>query len=125
GRRGRGRAGRSGEPRGARGGDRARARGARRARAARLRACPTVQLAPGRRDHARGLRGGLLSPLTHSRPMRVGIDVSPLAQTRAGTARYLRALLRELGPPAVEVRRFGFGGGRRAATLARELAWYP
>jgi len=57
--------------------------------------------------------------------MRVGIDVSPLAQTRAGTARYLRALLRELGPPAVEVRRFGFGGGGRAATLARELAWYP
>jgi len=25
--------------------------------------------------------------------MRVGIDVSPLVQTRAGTARYLRALL--------------------------------
>ena len=57
--------------------------------------------------------------------MRVGIDVSPLAQTRAGTARYVRALLRELGPPEVEVRRFGFGGGSRAATLARELFWYP
>jgi glycosyltransferase involved in cell wall biosynthesis len=56
--------------------------------------------------------------------MRVGIDVSPLAQTRAGTARYLKALLREL-PPEVDVRRFGFGGDRRAATLARELAWYP
>jgi glycosyltransferase involved in cell wall biosynthesis len=58
--------------------------------------------------------------------MRVGIDVSPLAQTRAGTARYLRALLRELDRrPDVEVVRFGFGGDRRAATLARELAWYP
>jgi glycosyltransferase involved in cell wall biosynthesis len=56
--------------------------------------------------------------------MRVGIDVSPLAQTRAGTARYLRALLREL-PPEVDVQRFGFGGDQRAATLARELAWYP
>jgi glycosyltransferase involved in cell wall biosynthesis len=62
--------------------------------------------------------------LTHSLSMRVGIDVSPLAQTRAGTARYLRALLREL-PSEVEVRRFGFGGDGRAATLARELAWYP
>ena len=58
--------------------------------------------------------------------MRVGIDVSPLAQTRAGTARYLRALLRELDRRAdVEVVRFGFGGSGRAATLARELAWYP
>jgi glycosyltransferase involved in cell wall biosynthesis len=58
--------------------------------------------------------------------MRVGIDVSPLAQTRAGTARYLRALLRELDRRAdVEVVRFGFGGSRRAATLARELLWYP
>jgi glycosyltransferase involved in cell wall biosynthesis len=58
--------------------------------------------------------------------MRVGIDVSPLAQTRAGTARYLRALLRELDRrPDVEVVRFGFGGSRRAATLARELVWYP
>jgi glycosyltransferase involved in cell wall biosynthesis len=58
--------------------------------------------------------------------MRVGIDVSPLAQTRAGTARYLRALLRELERrPDVDVVRFGFGGAGRAATAARELAWYP
>ena len=58
--------------------------------------------------------------------MRVGIDVSPLAQTRAGTARYLKALLRGLdGRPDVEVRHFAFGGDRRPATLARELAWYP
>jgi glycosyltransferase involved in cell wall biosynthesis len=58
--------------------------------------------------------------------MRVGIDVSPLAQTRAGTARYLRALLRELDRRGdVEVVRLGFGGSRRAATLACELVWYP
>jgi hypothetical protein len=58
--------------------------------------------------------------------MRVGIDVSPLAQTRAGTARYLRALLRELDRrPDVDVVRFGLGGAGRAATLARELVWYP
>ena len=58
--------------------------------------------------------------------MRVGLDVSPLAQTRAGTARYVKALLRELDRrPDVEVRRFAFGGDRRPATLARELVWYP
>ena len=58
--------------------------------------------------------------------MRVGIDVSPLAQTRAGTARYLRALLRELDRRSdVEVVQLGFGGPGRAATLARELVWYP
>ena len=28
--------------------------------------------------------------------MRVAIDVSPLAQTRAGTARYLKGLMHEL-----------------------------
>src|ERR671925_430735 len=83
----------------------------------------------GRRALAHRTRAARLhskmSSLTHSRPMRVGIDVSPLAQTRAGTARYLRALLRELRPPEVEVSRFGFGGDGRAATLARELVWYP
>jgi glycosyltransferase involved in cell wall biosynthesis len=58
--------------------------------------------------------------------MRVGIDVSPLAQTRAGTARYLRALLRELDRRGdVEVVQLGFGDAGRAATLARELVWYP
>ena len=36
--------------------------------------------------------------------MRVGIDVSPLAQTRAGTARYLRGLLDGLaGNPDLEL----------------------
>jgi glycosyltransferase involved in cell wall biosynthesis len=49
------------------------------------------------------------------------MDVSALAQTRAGTARYVRGLLRELP----EVRRLSFGGAGRGSTLARELVWYP
>jgi hypothetical protein len=40
--------------------------------------------------------------------MRVAMDVSPLAQTRAGTARYVEGLLRHLD---VEPLRFG-GSGR-------------
>ena len=43
--------------------------------------------------------------------MRVGIDVSPLVQTRAGTARYVAHLLAEL--PELEQLRFD-GRGRLA-----------
>src|SRR3990170_6300472 len=53
--------------------------------------------------------------------MRVGIDVSPLAQTRAGTARYLRALLARND----YAERFRFDGTSRLATLARDSFWYP
>ena len=56
--------------------------------------------------------------------MRIGIDVSPLRQTRAGTARYLRGLLPEL-ERLVEVERLAWGGSRKAATLARDAWWYP
>jgi len=52
--------------------------------------------------------------------VRVGIDVSPLVQTRAGTARYLRALL-----DRNEYERLAWGGPGRAATIARDLWWYP
>jgi alpha-1,3-rhamnosyl/mannosyltransferase len=55
--------------------------------------------------------------------MRVAIDVSPLVQTRAGTARYLNALLAELH--GVDVRRLSFGTVGKASTLVREGAWYP
>jgi glycosyltransferase involved in cell wall biosynthesis len=48
------------------------------------------------------------------------MDVSQLAQTRAGTARYVRGLLRHL-----DVARLSFPGGGRAAALARDVLWYP
>jgi glycosyltransferase involved in cell wall biosynthesis len=58
--------------------------------------------------------------------MRVGIDISPLRQTRAGTARHLRELLAQLDLlEDVELIRFGFGGPGRAAAFARDAAWYP
>jgi glycosyltransferase involved in cell wall biosynthesis len=52
--------------------------------------------------------------------VRVGIDVSPLVQTRAGTARYLRALL-----DRNEYERLAWGGPGRLATVARDAWWYP
>jgi glycosyltransferase involved in cell wall biosynthesis len=58
--------------------------------------------------------------------LRVGIDVSPLAQTRAGTARYITELLRALeSEPEVELRHYRFGGGGRAAAAVRDAVWYP
>jgi len=58
--------------------------------------------------------------------MRVAIDVSPLVQTRAGTARYLNGLLRELrGHDDVEVSTRSFGRGDRLSTLLRDGVWYP
>src|SRR2546430_14563129 len=45
--------------------------------------------------------------------LQVGIDVSPLALTRAGTARHIRSLLDALEHEDVELRRYGFGGSRR------------
>jgi glycosyltransferase involved in cell wall biosynthesis len=57
---------------------------------------------------------------------RVGIDVSPLLQTRAGTARYINGLLRELRRrDDVEVRELSFGGPARAWNLPRDAVWYP
>ena len=56
--------------------------------------------------------------------MRVAIDVSPLRQTRAGTARYLRALLPEL-ERLVDVEPLAWGGTRKPATVARDVWWYP
>ena len=53
--------------------------------------------------------------------MRVGLDVSPLLQTRAGTARYIQALVDRL--PELET--LSYGGSGRLSTLARDLWWYP
>jgi len=58
--------------------------------------------------------------------MNVAIDASPLIQTRAGTARYLKALLRELRRREdVEVSSRTFGRAGRLSTLARDAVWYP
>jgi glycosyltransferase involved in cell wall biosynthesis len=58
--------------------------------------------------------------------IRAAIDVSPLVQTRAGTARYLKALLRELRRRAdVAIEERSFGGGDRISTLVRDAVWYP
>ena len=59
-----------------------------------------------------------------SRPT-VGIDLSPLRQTQAGTARYIEGLLRHLdGNPGLTLRPYAFGGPGRAAAIARDLGWY-
>ena len=56
--------------------------------------------------------------------MKVAVDVTPLAQTRAGTARYLRALLPRVERDVRVERVHGFARGR-AGTLWLDLAWYP
>ena len=57
--------------------------------------------------------------------IRVGLDVTPLALTRAGTARYVHGLLGELDArPDVDVERLGFGRTGRAASVVRDTAWY-
>jgi glycosyltransferase involved in cell wall biosynthesis len=63
--------------------------------------------------------------VTHHR-LRVGIDVSPLALTRAGTARYISNLVATLErEDSLELRRYRFGGSGRAGKLVRDLLWYP
>ena len=58
--------------------------------------------------------------------VRVGFDVSPLAQTEAGTARHVRGLLHALdGRADLELRPLRFGGRGRVATVARDAYWYP
>jgi glycosyltransferase involved in cell wall biosynthesis len=52
--------------------------------------------------------------------MRVGLDTSPLLQTQAGTARYIRGLLAHN-----EYERLCWGGGTRLATVVRDAWWYP
>ncbi|MBA2332558.1 MAG: glycosyltransferase family 4 protein [Actinobacteria bacterium] len=57
--------------------------------------------------------------------MRVGVDVSPLRQTAAGTARHVDGLLGALeGRAGIEVKPLAFGGSGRLASVARDTAWY-
>ena len=57
--------------------------------------------------------------------LRVGIDISPLELTGAGTARYLNKLLEALGrEPGLELRPHRFPGSSRAAKIVRDTGWY-
>nr|MBA3383930.1 glycosyltransferase [Actinomycetota bacterium] len=56
--------------------------------------------------------------------MRVALDVSPLRLTRAGSARYVEGLGREL-PKHVELRELAWGGSGRGTAALRDAVWYP
>ena len=58
--------------------------------------------------------------------MKVGVDTSPLVQTRAGTARHVRGLLSALRDrPGLELELLSFGGTGRASSVVRDALWYP
>jgi glycosyltransferase involved in cell wall biosynthesis len=58
--------------------------------------------------------------------MRVGVDTSPLVQTRAGTARHVRGLVGALRDrPGLDLELLAFGGQGRASTVVRDALWYP
>jgi glycosyltransferase involved in cell wall biosynthesis len=58
--------------------------------------------------------------------LRVGLDVSPLLQTRAGTARWVSGLRHGLEARAgVNVVPLSWGGEGRLTAVARDLLWYP
>jgi hypothetical protein len=53
--------------------------------------------------------------------MKVGVDTSPLVQTRAGTARHVRGLLGGLRDrPDVDLELLSFGGAGRASSVVRD-----
>ena len=55
----------------------------------------------------------------------VALDTTPLALTRAGTARYLRNLLAELeGAPELRIERHSFDVRGRVFVPARDVGWY-
>jgi glycosyltransferase involved in cell wall biosynthesis len=58
--------------------------------------------------------------------MRVGIDTSPLVQTRAGTARHVRGLVGALrNRSGLDLELLAFGGGGRVSSIVRDAVWYP
>jgi glycosyltransferase involved in cell wall biosynthesis len=57
--------------------------------------------------------------------VEIAFDTSPLAQTRAGTARYIRGLLGELERvPELTLKRHAFALRGRAAVPVRDVGWY-
>jgi len=58
--------------------------------------------------------------------VRIGVDTSPLIQTRAGTARHVRGLVGALrGRADVDLELLSFGGTGRASSVMRDAFWYP
>jgi glycosyltransferase involved in cell wall biosynthesis len=58
--------------------------------------------------------------------VNVGVDVAPLVQDAAGTARWIRGLLGELElREDVTVRRLAWGGPGRLTAVVRDVVWYP
>jgi glycosyltransferase involved in cell wall biosynthesis len=58
--------------------------------------------------------------------VRVAVDISPLVQTRAGTARHVRGLVGALREsPDVELDLVSFGGPGRISSVVRDALWYP
>jgi glycosyltransferase involved in cell wall biosynthesis len=58
--------------------------------------------------------------------VRVGVDTSPLVQTRAGTARHIRGLLGALRErPGIDLELLSFGGPGRLSSVTRDALWYP
>jgi glycosyltransferase involved in cell wall biosynthesis len=56
----------------------------------------------------------------------VGVDTTPLVQTRAGTARVVRGLLGALeGRTGLEVVPLAASGSGKLATVRRDALWYP
>jgi len=57
--------------------------------------------------------------------LRIGMDVSPLVLTRAGTARYVRSLVEGLHEAGTYIaREYSFGGPARPTRIVRDAAWY-
>jgi glycosyltransferase involved in cell wall biosynthesis len=56
--------------------------------------------------------------------MVVGMDVSALELTSAGTARHIRSLLDALAGEGVAVRRYSFGGHGKGQVPVRDIGWY-
>jgi glycosyltransferase involved in cell wall biosynthesis len=58
--------------------------------------------------------------------VKVGVDTSPLIQTRAGTARHVRGLVGALrGREGLDLGLLSFGGPGRMSSVLRDVTWYP
>ena len=100
--------------------------GARNGRPRRERASSTRGGSPGARAARLTFKDSRQLSETLHAVLRVGLDVSPLALTKAGTARYLTKLLEGSNDePVLEIRRYSFGGAGRMRRSRATSVWYP